>query len=404
MPTRPTLRIGLVGAGFLARTRARCWRRVHGVDVRLSAVAAGSLKSAEQFASALQVERALESDALFESDDIDLIDLCVPNHLHRSFSERGAAAGKHVLCTKPLAAYVGQDLGADAPSKNVAAQDRTTMYRVAVADAHSMVGTARANGVPLHYGENWVYAPSVRRAAELSASANGVLLEMHGWEAHSGSHAAYSREWKCAGGGALIRLAAHPVGAMVWLKREEGLRRSGAPIRVESVTAEVADLTRNKALNKDNTEIAADWGEVENFGCVILNFEDGSRGIAHGSDALLGGMQSRLRLLASDHHLECNLSPNDLLRAYGTSDTVFGDEYLMEKLHGQAGWSSAMPDEDWTSGQQGLCQEVAEAVGENRESKANGELGLEVTRVIYAGYIAAKSGRRVRLDDLDTEA
>jgi predicted dehydrogenase len=82
---------------------------------------------------------------------------------------------------------------------------------------------------------------------------------------------------------------------------------------------------------------------------------------------------------------------------------VFGDEYLMEKLHGQAGWSSAMPDEDWTSGQQGLCQEVAEAVGENRESKANGELGLEVTRVIYAGYIAAESGRRVRLDDLDTE-
>ena len=401
MPARPTLRVGLLGAGFLARTRARCWRKVHGVDVRLTAVASGSRSNAERFAKEWNVDRSLETEALVTSDEVDLVDLCVPNHLHRSLSEAASRAGKQVLCTKPLTAYVGQDL---ADPDDAAKQDPARMYRVAVADASAMLAAASEAKAPLHYGENWIFAPSIQRAARLSAASQGVLLEMHGWEAHSGSHAPYSRHWRNAGGGALIRLAAHPIGAMIWLKRIEGMRRNGKPIGVVSVTAETADLTENPALTDANTEIASGWGEVENWGCILLHFEDGSRGVAHGSDALLGGMQSHLRLLASDHHLECNLSPNDLLQAYSTRDGAFGDEYLMEKLHGQAGWSSAMPDEDWTSGQQGLCQGVAEAAVEGRPSEAAGEIGLEVTRVIYAGYVSARQGRRVHLHELESEA
>ena len=47
----------------------------------------------------------------------------------------------------------------------------------------------------------------------------------------------------------MIRLAAHPIGAMIWLKQREGRRLHGRAIRVESVTCEVADLTRNENLN-----------------------------------------------------------------------------------------------------------------------------------------------------------
>ena len=402
MSARPPLRVGLVGAGFLARTRVRCWRRVHGVDVRLVAVSAGSSETARAFAGEHGIESACgTSEELIEREDVDLVDLCVPNDLHRPLSVAASRAGKQVLCTKPLAAYVGQDLSQNADSSEVAEQDPAAMYRVAVAEARAMVAAAEEAGAPLHYGENWIHAPSIRRAASLGAAAKGVLLEMHGWEAHSGSHAAYSRLWRNAGGGALIRLASHPIGAMIWLKHEEGLRTRGAPIRVEAVTGEVCDLTRNPALDEGNTAVATDWNEVESWGSVVLAFEDGSRGVAHGSDVLLGGMQSKLRLLGSDHHFECNLSPVDLLRAYATRDGAFGDEYVMEKLHGQAGWSTPMPDEDWTSGQQGLCQAVAEAAVEGRPSEGTGTIGLEVTRAVYAGYASARSGRRVHLHELD---
>ena len=395
------LRIGLVGAGFLARTRARCWSRVFGRPVELAGVVASALPKAESFAREWGVSRAFRDlDELLGEGELDLVDLCVPNHLHRPMTERAAAAGLDVLCTKPLAAYVGQDLEPGSSSEAVAQRDRHSMLRVALADAEAMVAAADEHGVRLHYGENWIYAPSLRRAAALAADAKGPLLEMRGWESHSGSHSPFSKDWRHTGGGALLRLGAHPIGAMLWLKRREGLRLTGRPIGVASVTAEVADPTAHAALDGSNTRIATGWKGVESWGCAVLAFEDGTRGVASGSDLMLGGMQSRLQLFASDHHLECNLSPNDLLKAYATEEGAFGSSYLMEKLHGQAGWSTPIPDEDWSSGQQGLCQAVAEAVADGRRSEADGSLGADVTRVIYAAYVSAAEGRRVVLADL----
>jgi hypothetical protein len=62
---------------------------------------------------------------------------------------------------------------------------------------------------------------------------------MRGGECHSGSHSPYSKRWRTAGGGALLRLGVHPIGAMLHLKRQEGLRRSGRPIRPRTVVAEL---------------------------------------------------------------------------------------------------------------------------------------------------------------------
>ena len=402
MAQLPTLRIGIVGAGFLAETRARCWRRVHGVDVELAGVASRSLDRAAFYAKRWEVGQVFETpEALLADRGVDLVDLCVPNHAHRPLAEQAARAGKQVLCTKPLSAYVGQDLPGEVGTDEVSRRDPRVMYRVAVADARAMADAAVKAGVALHYGENWIYAPSIARAAGLAAHAGGTLLEMRGWESHSGSHSSYSKEWRHTGGGALIRLASHPIGAMLWLKREEGLRTTDRPIRVVSVTAEIADLTRTEGLDDERARIALGWVDVESWGCVVLAFDDGSRAVAYGSDVMLGGMQSRLQLLGSNFHLECNLSPHDLLRAYAADEDAFGAAYLMEKVDGHAGWSTPIPDEDWSSGQQGLCQAVAEACVSGESSTADGELGLDTVRVVYAAYVSAAEGRRIDLSELD---
>ena len=64
-------------------------------------------------------------------------------------------------------------------------------------------------------------------------------------------------------------------------------------------------------------------------------------------------------------------------------------------------YRTPIPDEDWSSGQQGLCQAVAEACAEGRDSAADGALGLEVTRCVYAAYVSAAEGRRVSLSELE---
>ena len=166
------LGIGLVGAGFIAATRARCYRALGG-RAALLAVATRNPARASDFAQAHGVAGAAESfDALLARDDIDLVDLCVPNDLHRPMTEAAARAGKHVVCTKPLTAYVGQDLGDD-PEAEVAATPRRRMLELAVADAEAMVAACDAAGVQLMYGENWVYAPGVVRAAGLLGRPTG---------------------------------------------------------------------------------------------------------------------------------------------------------------------------------------------------------------------------------------
>jgi predicted dehydrogenase len=396
------LRIGLIGAGFLARTRARCWKRVHGRAVECVGVASRTLDGARAFVEETSFGSAVDLDRLLADSSVDLIDLCVPNRLHREYAERAAAAGKHVLCTKPLAAYWGQDMSPDAAEAEVAAADRDAMFAAAVADAEAMVAACAAAGVRLFYGENWVHAPAIRRAAELAAGSSGILLEMRGWESHSGSHSPYARDWRHTGGGALLRLGAHPIGAMLWLKRVEGERLRGRPTRVLSVTAEVADVTATPLL-ADGTSAAASaavargWRGVESWGTAVLAFDDGTRGTVFGSDVMLGGMQSHLTLLASDHRFECSLSPSNQLTSYAPVNGTFGDGYMMEKASTQAGWGTPMPDEDWSSGQQGLLQAVADDLATGRAPDSDGELGLEVTRVVYAAYRSAAEGRRVEL-------
>ena len=390
------LRVGIVGAGFLAETRARCWKQV--VSASVAGVASRRREHADSYAQRFDVPAVFDGlDAMLDSPAIDVVDLCVPNRLHREITEAVAAAGKHVICTKPLTAYTGQDLPGDASDADVAGRDRREMLRVAEADARAMVEAAKRAGVQLLYGENWIYAPAFRRALGLLEKADAVLLEMRGGECHSGSHSPYSRVWRHTGGGALIRLAAHPVGAMLHLKRVEGLRRRGMAVRPVWVSAETADLSAVAGLSAGELRIVGEWGEVENWGCAVIGFDDGSRAVAWGGDHVLGGMESGLDLFASNCRLRLSLSPNDMLRAYTPDGNVFDDAYIMEKIDSGAGWTTPMPDEDWTSGQLGMCQAFAANLLDGVAAESDGELGLDVVRVLYAAYVASAEGRRFDL-------
>jgi predicted dehydrogenase len=242
------------------------------------------------------------------------------------------------------------------------------------------------------YGENWLYAPAFTRALKLLAASRGTVLEMRGGECHSGSHSPYSKVWRHTGGGALLRMGSHPLGAMLHVKARDGI----APV---AVSAEVGDLSAIPSIRKGKTKawITTGWQDVESWGAAIVTFADGSRGVIWASDTVLGGMQSRLEIFASNCHLQCNLSPHDLLRAYAPDAGVFGEEYLMEKLDTRAGWSTPLPDEDWSAGHLAMCQDFVEAVAQGRPVRSGGALGRDVVRVLYAAYASAAEGRRVEL-------
>lgn len=108
MEQRP-LHIGLIGYGFMGRAHSNAFRQVRHffqLPIRpvLRAVCARDEAKVKAFAEQWGYE-SVETDwrRLVERKDIDLIDICTPNHLHAEIALAAAAAGKMILCEKPLA-------------------------------------------------------------------------------------------------------------------------------------------------------------------------------------------------------------------------------------------------------------------------------------------------------------
>src|SRR6059058_979817 len=126
MTGRP-VNIAIIGTGFIAETRARAYAGVPGYEPRLVAAVSLSQAHADAYGRRHGITDTYADYArVLERPDVDVVDLCVPNYLHRPMTEAAAQAGKHVICSKPLTAFDGQGLPDDA---DVAATPRDEMLR-----------------------------------------------------------------------------------------------------------------------------------------------------------------------------------------------------------------------------------------------------------------------------------
>ena len=389
------VRVGLIGAGFAADVHANSYAHIGGLDVQVVGVAARTMASAERFAANHGIPQAYDdAEELISRADVNLIDLCVPNALHEPLVLAAAQAGKHVVCEKPLTGYFGGDRAAEP----VGATPRRVMLADAVARAERMLRSAEDSGVRLMYAENWLYMPAVVKASRLAAASEGSILEIRGQECHSGSHAEYAKSWALSGGGALVRLGSHPIGAALWLKSEEGRRRDGVPIVPVSVVADVADMCRSEAfLAARECFVVDDWRDVENWASLVIAFGDGSRAVIQASDIVLGGMEDSLQLMLTNGRINCNMTHSGMVTAFSPHADVFADEYIMEKVSTKAGWSHPSVDEEFLLGYPQEVRDFAEAVAYDRAPRSTAQLGLDVVRVMYAAYQSAEEGRRIFL-------
>src|SRR3954453_4470416 len=108
------LRVGMVGYAFMGAAHSQAWRTVnHFFDLPLAArmsVVCGRSRDGVAAAAAKLGCESYTTDwrALVERDDIDLIDIFTPGDTHAEIALAALAAGKHVLCEKPLANTVAE--------------------------------------------------------------------------------------------------------------------------------------------------------------------------------------------------------------------------------------------------------------------------------------------------------
>ncbi|WP_203580310.1 Gfo/Idh/MocA family protein [Microbacterium hibisci] len=154
-----TVRTGFVGGGFMGRVHAAAARRA---GARLTAVASSSRTRAEAVARELGVERVEDdADGVFAASDVDVVHICTPNATHATLAAAALAAGKHVVCEKPLA--------------------------TSAADARDLAREAEASGVVAAVPFVYRYHPMVREArARIADGRIGTLLTLD---------AAYLQDW-----------------------------------------------------------------------------------------------------------------------------------------------------------------------------------------------------------------
>jgi predicted dehydrogenase len=245
--------VGIVGAGYIAGVHSAAWRAVSGtfpdaaIQVELKAVADADPERAAALAQAWEWnDTTSDWSTITQNDDVDLVDICVPNHLHAEIAIEALTHGKHVVCEKPLAIDVA---GARAMVEASASVDRLAQV--------------------CFYYRLW---PAIVRAREIIESGDiGEVQHFRGWMLQDyASDPTQSVGWRAdrqrAGAGALGDLGSHIADIACYLAGN-----------IDSVCA-MTRSTVERGADRDTDDLAA----------CLVRFANDATGVLEASWAMRG--------------------------------------------------------------------------------------------------------------------
>lgn len=299
--------VGLVGYGFIGKVHTYSYTNLplyyDPAPARIKLV--GVCTSRPETAAAAAAKGGFEFgttsfDALLERDDIHIIDIATPNHLHEEQVRRALAAGKHVYCDKPLTTSLEA-------ARRIAAAARE----------HPRL----THGMTFHCR----FIPATLRARRLIAE--GFLGQVYHFRANY-YHAGYTdphrplswRLTKEAGGGALSDLGSHIVDMMRYLLGD-----------YESVRATTEVFVKERPTAKGSPEMAP--VEVDDYVCLQARLKSGALGLIEASRFATGTQDGfGFEVFGEKGALRFDMMDNNFLYAYDA--TVPEDD-----LGGRRGWT-----------------------------------------------------------------
>ena len=277
-------------------------------------------------------------DRLRDNNAVDIVYVVLPNSMHREYVERAAAAGKHVLCEKPMA--------------------------TSSADARAMVAACKAAGKRLMVAYRCQYEPTNRAAIKLARGTELGPLRLI--EAVNGQNNANDGQWRhiraMAGGGSLPDVGIYCLNAARFLTGEE-------PVEVS------ARLTRPAGDPR--------FREVEDICAFTLQFPSGV--VANCASGYSFHASRQLRLHGAE--------------AWAQLDPAFGYDNLALQIGRRAGEAESVETRRFSPKNQFALEmdHFAEAIRSNRVPRTPGEEGLQDMKLIEAIYQAAAAGHPVAL-------
>ncbi|PJG86121.1 Gfo/Idh/MocA family protein [Conservatibacter flavescens] len=246
------VRIGLIGTGYIGRCHAIAYAQAPTVfpleaKLELEYLAEITPELAAQKAKEFGFNRSTAHwQDVVNDPNVDVIDICTPNFLHKDIALAAIAKGKHVYSEKPLA---------------LTARDAKEMYEA-----------AQQAGVLTLVGFNYIKNPTTQLAREIIA--NGEIGEVvHFYGTHNEDYLANPNtplDWHCikekAGLGALGDLAAHIVQMSQYLLGSD----------IKQVIGDKETVIKQRPNPQNLTELLA--VENEDQATALVRFENGCMG------------------------------------------------------------------------------------------------------------------------------
>ena len=356
MPEQKSHKVTMLGTGLIGMFYTMTLHNQRGAD-RVHAVYSRREERATEFAEEWNVPNATtDLVEAINHPETDVVVIGLPNNLHLKAVELAAAAGKAILCTKPLG--------------------RTAE------EAKAMLDLVENAGVFGGYLEDLVYPPKTLKALEsVQNGALGKILWVRSRETHPGPHSDWFWDLEQAGGGAIVDMGCHCI-----------------------------EIIRN-FVGKNNKPLEVMcWADTlvhpidaEDHGIALIRFESGAMGQFEVSWAFRGGMDLRDEISGS----EGTIWLNHWLRTGFEMFTAVGQGgYVAEKAESDTGWLFPVGDEVAELGYRDMFLDMFNAIDEDREPLETFYDGYVVNAIIDACYKSAKSKKweEVALDDWRGEA
>lgn len=383
--------LGMIGAGRATELHMNALMRYTGVPVCLKRITARRYEQVNMMKERYGfLYSSLDYHDILKDPEIDIVDICTPPYVHEQMIIEAMKVGKHVICEKPLSGYFGKAEDERPIGMHVS---KNKMYDNLCESLDYLKRVVDESGCKFMYAENFVYAPAIKKAAEIITKKKSKIMYAKGEESLKGSSSPVAGEWEKTGGGTFIRTGAHPLSAILWLKQIESKVR-GEEITVKTVFADMGQMT--SALSEyDHRYIAAKPNDVEDNGTVIITFSDDSKAVVIATDVLLGGSKNYVELYCNDAVINCNLTLSNLMSTYFLDEDNLDDVYISEMLPSKTGWNNPFVEDEIIRGYTDEMRDFIEAVYYDREPKSSFKLAFDSIKVIYAAYKSAEIGQAV---------
>lgn len=336
------MNIAMLGSGFIARFYADSLHAQRRVD-RLTTVYSRNEENAKRFAADYGLEKHTTTmKEAIEDPDVDVVLISLPNHLHKEAVLACAAAGKHVLCTKPL--------GRNAQ------------------EAKIMLDAVEKAGVFGGYLEDLCYTPKFLKSMESIAKGDiGNVLWAKSRETHPGPHSDWFWDKEKSGGGAIIDLGCH----CVEISRNF-IGKNIKPIEVMCWAA-----TQVHPIDAEDHAIG------------LVKYANGAIGQFEVSWTFRGGMDLRDEVMGTEGTIWVNSFLRTGFEMFTTGKG--NDGYVAEKAESNTGWLFPVGDESHELGYPHMFTDMFNAIEEKRQPLENFYDGYVVNAILDAAFLSAES-------------